>query len=85
MAKFLSRIGHTKKDYNLICNIQSFEANGYFTLGEEKKPAKVTIQYIRGKTVLETTPFSFLGGKAEVNQTFEKVVDIYKDEKKGVF
>jgi len=43
MAKFLSRLGQTKKDYNLTCNIVAFEATGYFTLGEQNKPAKVSL------------------------------------------
>lgn len=85
MAKFLSRIGQTKKDYLLRCKIVTFEATGYFTIGENSVPAVVSLQYIRGKTIEETPVFEFKGGKVDVNRTFEKVVDIYKDEKKGVF
>ena len=59
MAKFLSRIGSSKKDFNLEVKIVSFEATGYFTLGHDNIPAKVSIQYVRGKTIEETIPFDF--------------------------
>ena len=85
MAKFLSRLSTSKKDYLLTCTIVSFEATGYFTLGEANYPAKVSIQYIRGKTIEETPPFDFRGGRVKVGRAYEKVVDIYKENKTQKF
>jgi hypothetical protein len=49
MSKFFSRIGSTKRDYNLTCLITGLEI-------DVQNESIFTIQYIRGKTV-EETPF----------------------------
>lgn len=80
MAKYFQRLGTSKYNFLVQIKLVSFQA-------DVKEPMSLSILWVRGPSKEESKQFTAMPGEGELqlNQKFQRISQMYKDEKKKVF